>query len=30
VLAHNLLVVWRAMQRKAAEGQNATSCQNAA
>ena len=30
VLAHNLLVVWRAGQRKAAGGQNGTSCQDAA
>jgi transposase len=30
VLSHNLLVVWRAGQRKAAEGQNGTSCQDAA
>jgi transposase len=30
VLSHNLLVVWKAGQRKAAEGQNGTSCQDAA
>ena len=30
VLAHNLLVIRAAGQRKAAEGQNGTSCQNAA
>jgi transposase len=30
VLAHNLLAVWRASQRKATEGQNGMSCQNAA
>ena len=30
VLSHNLLVVRAARQRKAAEGQNGTSCQDAA
>ena len=30
VLAHNLLVVQAAEERKAAEGQNPTSCQDAA
>jgi Transposase DDE domain len=30
VLSHNLLVVQAARQRKAAEGQNGTSCQDAA
>jgi transposase len=30
VLVHNLLVVWRAGQRKAAEGRDGTSCQDAA
>jgi hypothetical protein len=30
VLSHNLLVVWRASQRKTTGGQNGTSCQDAA